>query len=480
MRYMKTLLNLSGTVPWHNRRFRIVAAMTFCAVMIIIVAFMRITSRSALMPEPVRRGEFAVDCTESGEIQAVNAVYVKAPHEWRIDLQIIGLAPEGSFVKEGDFLLQFDPSPLEQELSQAEDLLKQAQAELLSIDSQQSTRESEQTINLKIADMSKEAAQISVEQLKYESRIRQEDARLDLEKELIRHEEAVDKRETQKIIDYAERRKTLTRVEEAQNNLGHINDRIGRFTLTAPISGMVIYEEIGGWAAPRHKVFIGDKVPSGRAAISIPDLSRMKMVIQINEIDISLFSTGEKAGIILNAFPDREYHGVVTDISPIVTTSDQRERFPKPPSFSVNIAIDESDSLLKPGMSAQAKITLEHFTDVLSVPVGAVFEHTDGSTVVFTRRSYPDPVPIRLGKRNDRFIIVEDGLSESDEVVLIPPSTGVHPLGWHVEMKRRETERENYLNHLDIMKERGMTGETDAADSTAAPETAPEAAPDQQ
>jgi len=464
---------IGNTITYRNRRLWIVGMVVSAAIVMLVSFFMRVSAHSGFAWTPVRQGDFTVDIFESGEILAVDAVYVKAPNEWRYSLKISNMVPEGIHVKAGDFLLQFDPSPLELEFSESTDRLKYAEAELRSIESQQATRESEQEIDLKIANMSREAAQIRVEQLKYESQIRQEEARLELEKELIRHEEALKKQETQKIIDYAEYRKGLTRVQEAGRNLEFIQKRIDNFTLRAPISGMVVYEEIGGWEAPRHKIFNGDQVQSGTAVMRIPDLSRMKMSVPVNEIDIRLLKTGYRAEIRLNSFMDRVYHGVVTDISPIIVSSTQRERFPKPPSFTVDIVIDEADSLLKPGMSAQARIILDKIPDALSVPAGAVFERGDGSTVVFTKRSYPDPVPVRLGKRNDMSVIVEQGLSVKDEVIMAPPSAEVHPIGWFAEMNRRETEREEYIKHLDIMKERGITGEPAAADSTAIHEPSP-------
>ena len=84
----------------------------------------------------VQHGEFIIDIVESGEIQAVNSMFVRAPRE-RIDLQIIDMVPEGSIVKEGDFLVQFDTSTLDEELGKAIDKMKQAEADLKSIVTQQ-------------------------------------------------------------------------------------------------------------------------------------------------------------------------------------------------------------------------------------------------------------------------------------------------------------------------------------------------------
>ena len=85
----------------------------------------------------VQKSDFIIDLVESGEIHAVESEYVTAPREWRMELQIIDLAPEGSMVEKGDFLVKFDTSTLEEELDKEKDKLKEAEAELMSIDAKQ-------------------------------------------------------------------------------------------------------------------------------------------------------------------------------------------------------------------------------------------------------------------------------------------------------------------------------------------------------
>ncbi|MFQ5770003.1 MAG: hypothetical protein ACE5HX_05670, partial [bacterium] len=56
----------------------------------------------------ISKNDFTVDLIETGELKAIQSMFVKAPHEWRADLQIIDMVPEGIMVEKGDFLLQFD------------------------------------------------------------------------------------------------------------------------------------------------------------------------------------------------------------------------------------------------------------------------------------------------------------------------------------------------------------------------------------
>jgi HlyD family secretion protein len=72
-----------------------------------------------------RRGPFTVKISETGELRAHDSVTVSAPSE----LQIIHLAPEGSFVKSGDLLIRFAPGKYEGALEDAQAILQVAQAD---------------------------------------------------------------------------------------------------------------------------------------------------------------------------------------------------------------------------------------------------------------------------------------------------------------------------------------------------------------
>ncbi|HDY89616.1 MAG TPA: HlyD family efflux transporter periplasmic adaptor subunit [bacterium] len=463
---MKLKISLKR-IPFKDRRFWGLSALAAVILIMVFMLVMRVSAKDDSLWVQVQKGDFIIDLIESGEIRSVNSVFVKAPMEWRMELQIIDMVPEGTMVEEGDFLIQLDTGVLEEELDKEFDKLKQTEAELRSVETKHASRIKELETNLKIAILSKEAAHIKVDQLKYESNTRQEEARLELQKELIRFDETEKKIETQRIIDIAERQKVALSVEQARNSVESINKRINEFTLLAPISGMVVYQEIGGWDSPRYKSSIGDKVRPGQAIISIPNLSSMKMVAQVNEIDAMNLNVGKKVFIRLDAFEETIYNGKVMKVSPLIEKMNNYwNPFSKPPSFEVNILIDEKSDILKPGMTAQGRIILEEIPEVLFVPVGAVFELNDGTSVVYTKRSFPDPVLVKLGKRNDRFVIVEEGLSEEDNVTLSQPSYESHPLGWIAEMERRKTEFKEFLNHIDTMNELGLTYEPAEKDTT--------------
>ena len=404
---------------------------------------------------PVRKGTFVIDLIESGDIRAVNSYQVQAPMEWRMELQITDMVKEGTHVKEGDYLAQFDTNVLQDLLATANDQLKAQEAEVLSSKTKQESQMSQFESDLKMAEYSREAAKLQLELLRFESEIRKEDSRLAYEKALISYDETQTKIRTQKIINDAEMRQVMQSLRHEQGDVKELKQRIENLTLHAPVSGMVVYNEVGGWrGTPKHKVAIGETVWPNMTVIIIPDLTRMESVIRVNEIDASKLEVGQTVFLRLEAFVDRMFQGRLYSIAPLADKANS-ETETQIKDYEVIVRIDESDQILKPGMSARTRVVLEEIPDTIFVPIGAVFER-NGEPVVFTRKSYPNPVPVTLGKRSNQYIMITNSVTERDEIALTPPITDVYPLGWFAEMERRASEKDELLGHLDTMDENGV------------------------
>ncbi len=402
----------------------------------------------------VQNSTFAVDITESGEVRAVNSYNIQSPMEWRMELQITDMVKEGTLVQEGDFLVQFDATTLEEELDTSKDQLKAQEAELLSVETKQKSQLSQFESDLKMAEYSREASKLQLELLKFESEVRKEDARLAYMKALISFDETETKIKAQKIIDEAEMGRVQQTLRYRRNNVNDIKKRIDQLTLKAPTYGMVVYNEIGGWrGTPKHKVAIGETVWPRMTVIQIPDLSEMESVIRVNEIDASKILVGQDVNLILDAFEDRTFNGTVVSVAPLADKADSEEES-HIKDLEVVIRIDESHQILKPGMSAKTRIILEEIPDARYVLNGAVFEQ-NGETVIFPRSTYPQPVTVKLGKRNDLSVIIEAD-KDYDEIALTPPVSDAYKLGWFAEMEQRSSEKAELLGHLNKMDENGI------------------------
>jgi HlyD family secretion protein len=439
---------------------------------------------------PVKKGPFKVELIETGEVQAVNYQSVTAPMEWRMDMQIIKMVPEGTFVKPGDFLVKFDTSTIEQNLETENDNYNQLIADLKRLDTEQSSRMSQYENDLKKEQYSLESAKMQLELLKFESRNRQEDARLSMEKAKINLDDIQKKIEAQKIKDFAERQKTLFNIDHAKTHVDELETTINNFTINATVGGMIVYREIGGWNAPKRRVQIGDKPRPGEAIINISDLSKMKLSLNVNEVDVSYLKPGDKVTFTLDAFNDTTYTGTLNDIAPIVeknpvsrgrffmSTSTNAPKEMEAPKFSANVLVDGQDPRMKPGITAKVRIIIKDITHSIHIPIGAVFEDLQGKPIVFTKRKSPEPTPVKLGERNNIDVVVESGLNQDDQISLTIPGSDYHPLGWFTEMKKMGLERSSMLAYIKQtgagMKSPGK-GDTTTGKSTSPADSAKQA-----
>ena len=345
-----------------------------------------------------------------------------APMEWRYELQIVFLVPEGTQVQPGDTLLKFNTSKLQVELESARRELQTQKASLRELLLNQKMQSRQLQNQLTLAKLNLEDAKLNVQKAKFESDVLKQQADIELKQAEIQVQRAQEAIKNSAVVQEAERVKVQMAVKNAQSDVQALESKIGRFCLVSPHAGMVVYGE--AWFGNGfRKIRLGDKVHAGDALIELPDLNAMESRVLINETDVHKIHPGQKALLWLEARPAHTYHGVVREVSKI----SQPENFAKgewwqvPSSvrdFSGRVAILDPDSLLKPGMTMKTRIFLDTIPNALSVPAAAVAEK-GGKPVVFTPKGMR---PIKLGIANNTKIVVLQGLTKEDKVELpLPP-----------------------------------------------------------
>lgn len=397
------------------------------ALIFLAISFFRPGEPEGMRWVVAGKGEFVIELVESGDVAAASSRDVKAPLEGN-DLQIIEMVPEGTVVKAGDFLVQFDPVSLEKDLVTRRESLATSEAELKALDTEQERNLAAMESNLSGSQYSRELAEIKRERMKFESPVKQRQTEIEYQQQMLALDEDATRLQNQKVIDAAARFKVFQQVEENRARVQRIEQRIKEMTLYAPIGGLVVYAEIGGRrGVPLHKVAVGDKPWPSQTVISIPGATDMQVALRVNEVDAGKLVIGDRADIRLDAFEGARYTGVVSRVAKL---ADRRDSDSELKDFEVLVTVDKPDAMLKPGMTAQVRIALSRLRDVVSIPIGAVFEDRDGKPVVFTGKSGGKPVPVILGKRNDRSIIVAEGVRPGERVSLAPPEGAeVYPLG---------------------------------------------------
>lgn len=376
-------------------------------------------SRFAVASTEVDYGEFVIKLTESGEVSAIHSVSVSAPRI-RGRLQINKLIKDGSKVKEGDIVVQFDMVETQQEMLKSLSDLKIAQNEiekkLSDIESQNRTNQME----LDNTKLQYEEARLELKKTILLSEVEQEKIKLRYEQAGKKHQETLKKMESQNMSNKADLNVLYEKKTKAEADYKMAKKSLEDMSLRAPKEGLVVLKEI--WKGTgMSKVQEGDQVWPGYPILEIPDLSAMEIKLHLNEVDVSKVKPGQEALISIDAFPDKVFSGKVERVASMATKKDWDAKIK---TFETIVSLNEMDPRMRPGMTCMVDIIIKKIPDVVSVPIDSVFEREDKTIVYVMGSRSPKKKEVALGERNTTHIIVTQGLSPGDKIALRDPFAG--------------------------------------------------------
>ena len=208
-----------------------------------------------------------------------------------------------------------------------------------------------------------------------------------------------------------------------ETKLTLIGEQITKCTMRAPQDGVVVYP-IPQEEDPTEMVIKeGANVRERQHVFSLPDTDLLQVNASVHEAMVRQVKAKKKARIWVDAYPDLQLHGVVREVSSLPDPQSWRKstvRF-----YPAAITIDEQIEGLRPGMNAKVEIVIKELEDVLAVPIQAVLKSGEnGYCYVKTDNTKPELRRLRLGKSNDQFVEVKEGLAANDAVILSPDDLG--------------------------------------------------------
>lgn len=244
-------------------------------------------------------------------------------------------------------------------------------------------------------------------------------------------------------------------VESAKAALQKANKDLRLATLEAPMSGVISLLSV-----KKGERVVGSSMMAGTEMMRIADMNKIEVRVDVGENDIPKVHLGDSATIEVDAYNDRKFTGVVTQIassnngaaseSNLVSTTTDVTNYKvyirlNPDSYKDLIDPAHNKRLpFRPGMSATADIKTRTRTNVLSIPINAVTtrEKTDSvakqaapgmSADGNDDRNSPDIVvfivnadgtvrkqKVQTGIQDINYIEITDGLKQGDEVVSGP------------------------------------------------------------
>jgi len=199
-----------------------------------------------------------------------------------------------------------------------------------------------------------------------------------------------------------------------------IEEMIANCKLFAPREGIVVYaNESNMWGRSEAQIAEGATVREGQAVFKVPNPNKMLVKAQINESKISYIRKGQKASILVDAFPETPLAGTVEEITAI----------PAPPkgfstdirAYVATVSIDSGGfDALRPGMTAEVAFDVTTRGDTIRIPVESIMFVKEKPFVAIPSGESFEWRAIEIGLMNESYAELKSGVEENDKIVSSP------------------------------------------------------------
>jgi HlyD family secretion protein len=324
-----------GLTPGRRRRRFGLWLLALLALLAVAVALLRMRAGAAQAVSPyktetVQKGALTVSVTATGELKPVTQV--------NIGTEISGIVESvsvdfNSQVAVGQVLAKVNTEKLEAQAAQARAALRAAEAKQLQ------------------SEATRAEAEAALARLQHVREL--SGGRVPSTQEMDSQEASVKRAR-------ADQASTAAQVAQSQASLTAIETDINKAIIRSPISGIVLDRQID----PGQTVAASFQTPT--LFTLAQDLTKMKLIVDVDEADIGNVRVGQDANFRVDAYPNRSFSSKVSEVRSTPKTSNGVV------TYQTVLAVDNSERLLQPGMTATAEITVTHVADTLLLPNAAL------------------------------------------------------------------------------------------------------------
>jgi RND family efflux transporter MFP subunit len=316
-----------------------------------------------------------------------------SPDQAKVSAEVAGIIRDvpvqlGSEVRVGDVLVRLEPRELMLALERAESALRQVEAQL-GIDRTQDKQppSDDQIASVRQAMANRDDARAGFEraqQLNGRGLLPRSDR--DTAETRMKVAEA----NYQAAVDAIRSLKASLQDRRAAYDLSQ--KKLNDATVRAPVAGSVA----------ERLVQTGEYIRENTPVATIVQMNPLKLKTAIQEKNAGVIKTGQPVDFIVEAFPERMFHGKVQYVSPAV---DQTTR-----TFPVEVLVENSDRMLKPGFFAKGSVLTRIDNDVMAAPDDAVSTLAGVSTVYVIEDGKARQQQVTLGARQNDVVEIVEGL----------------------------------------------------------------------
>jgi HlyD family secretion protein len=341
------MLQTPSVAPKKKKRGMWIAML---AVVLVVAAFaiVVIVKRSAppitVQTTKVSRHSITNLVVANGQIQSVVEVTISP----EVSGEIVALpVKEGQPVNKGDLLVKINPDVYIAATNQADASYRSA-----------------------LAAKTSAAANLEKAQADYQRNLQLFNSKLLSESDFIGFKAARDVAQAQ--LDSAD-----DQVNVAKASVDSAEEELDRTTIVSPLTGTItrLNSEVG-------ERVLGTVQNAGTEIMTLSDLNQIEARVNVGEMDVVGIKPGQQARLEVDAFKDRKFTGVVTDVADSAVgsgsqsgssmSSSSSSQSQQATQFEVRIRVTETEPAFRPGMSVTAEIETEYRTNVLTVPLASV------------------------------------------------------------------------------------------------------------
>jgi len=253
--------------------------------------------------------------------------------------QIVTLAVvEGEQVKKGALLLQIDRAQFD----------ANAQATQAGLDALFAQREADK--------FTREQAERDLERTK-----KNYEAKIESEQNLQKAQLALDSAR-------ANERADERRIEQARANLLGNKDSLRKTTIVSPINGVVTAKPV----EQGENAIVGTMNNPGTVLLTVSDMSVVEGEMEVDETDVPHVKVGQKAVLTFDAYPEKKFDGVVTEIGGSPITKSALGTDSSAVNFKVKVQVTNPPANIRPGFSVSGKIETDRRESALAIPIPAL------------------------------------------------------------------------------------------------------------
>jgi len=221
-------------------------------------------------------------------------------------------------------------------------------------------------------------------------------------------------------------------VKQAEANLDDAQEQLDKTVMYSPIKGRITALNV-----ELSERVLGSSFSQGTHLMTVADLSKIESRVEVDENDVVLINVGDTTRIDIDAFGDKKFVGLVSQIGNSAKTTGAGSQ-DEVVNFEVRIRLLNPDNQIRPGMSCDADIETETRYDVITIPIESVTarmskpkegekkkekpkKRKKPEEVVFlVDGSQVKQVNVKTGISDDTYIEVTEGLEGDEEVVRGP------------------------------------------------------------